>query len=534
MSQPSIRQLMKQDYAKCISDPVYFMKKYCKIQHPTKGRLSFELYPFQEKVLHDFKNHRYNIVLKSRQMGISTLVAGYSMWLINFFPDKNVLVIATTQETAKNLVTKVREMYSDLPTWLKPKTTEDNRLSLRLDNGSQIKAVSSSPDAARGQSLSLLVLDEASFIDSAENIWIGAQSTLSTGGDCIILSTPNGVGGFFHKTWLDAEQGLNTFNTIKLKWNMHPEYDQTWRDEQEKLLGPKKAAQECDASFLSSGNTVIDTELILWYKQESCKEPLEKRGFDRNYWLWEYPQSSKQYIVVADVARGDASDFSTFHVIESNSVKQVAEYRGKLPPREFGRNLVSVAIEWNNALLVIENSNVGYDAIQEVINQQYLNLFYMQNDLQYIDAVTQVNNKINHAERKQIPGFTTSSRTRPLIISRLDAYFRDKSIIIQSTRLIEELLVFVWNNARAEAMKGYNDDLVMALAIGLWVRDTSMKLREEGLELQKMALDRMSTTLSTTGWGAALSNKNTGYKEQYDKIYQLDAGKEMLDLSWLK
>lgn len=529
----NLRQLIKQDFAKCASDPVFFMKKYCKIQHPTKGRLNFDLYPFQEKVLHDFKKHRYNIVLKSRQMGISTLVAGYSTWLMTFFQDKNILVIATTQETAKNLVTKIREMYSELPTWIKPKTTEDNRLSLRLENGSQVKAVSSSPDAARGQSLSLLVIDECGFISESSEIWTGAQSTLSTGGDCIILSTPNGVGNFFHKMWVESEEGTNGFNPIKLKWDMHPEYDKFWRDEQDKLLGPKKASQECDAVFISSGNTVIESELLIWYKDSYIKEPLEKRGFDKNYWLWEYPQTNLQYIVVADVSRGDSSDYSAFHVLDINNAKQVAEYKGKLPPREFGRNLVSVATDWNNALLVIENANVGFDAIQEVINQQYLNLFYMQNDIQYIDAISQINNKINKMEKKQVPGFTTSSKTKPLIISRLQAYFLDKSIIIQSKRLLDELFVFIWNNGRAEAMKGYNDDLVMSLSIGLWVRDTSLQLRSQGIELQKLSLNRITTTLNTTGWGSVLKEQNYN-KQKYIEQNQMKVGKETIDLSWLQ
>jgi len=239
----SIRDIIKKEYVRCSKDPIHFMKKYCMIQHPVRGKIPFELFPFQEETLTEFKDNRYNIVLKSRQTGISTLVAGYSLWRMIFTEDYNVLVIATKQEVAKNLVTKVRTMNQYLPSWLKQPTVEDNKLSLRYKNGSQIKATSSSGDAGRSEALSLLVFDEAAFINEIEEIWVSAQSTLSTGGSAIILSTPNGVGNFFHKTWVNASS--NGFNTIKLHWSVHPERDQAWRDEQERLLGPKGAAQEC-------------------------------------------------------------------------------------------------------------------------------------------------------------------------------------------------------------------------------------------------------------------------------------------------
>jgi len=136
------------------------MKKYYTIQHPTKGRMSFNLYPFQEKVLHIFQRFDYNIINKSRQLGISTLVSAFSLWMMLFEQDKNILVLATTQATAKNMVTKVRFAYDNLPGWMKLPVIEHNRLSLRLKNGSQIKAVSAATDSARSEAVSLLVMDE--------------------------------------------------------------------------------------------------------------------------------------------------------------------------------------------------------------------------------------------------------------------------------------------------------------------------------------------------------------------------------------
>ena len=113
----------------------------------------------------------YSIILKSRQLGLSTLSAGYSLWLMTFHKDKNILCIATKQETAKNMVTKVKFMYENLPSWLKVEYEENNKLALRLQNGSQIKATSASSDAGRSEAVSLLIIDEAAFIENIGEIW---------------------------------------------------------------------------------------------------------------------------------------------------------------------------------------------------------------------------------------------------------------------------------------------------------------------------------------------------------------------------
>ena len=199
-----IKQIIKQEYIKCATDPVHFMKKYCFIQHPQRGKINFHLYPFQERVMTLWKDNPYSIILKSRQLGISTLGAGYALWLMSFFENKNVLALATTQATARNLVTKVQFMYNNLPSWLKVDNVENNKLSLRLKNGSRIQAKSSSPDAARSEAVSLLIVDEAAFIDNIGETWAAAQQTLATGGGALVLSTPYGVGNWFHKMWVSA------------------------------------------------------------------------------------------------------------------------------------------------------------------------------------------------------------------------------------------------------------------------------------------------------------------------------------------
>jgi hypothetical protein len=519
----SLKQIIRDEFKKSATDPVHFMRKYCVIQHPTKGKMYFNLYPFQQDTLNDFKDNRYNIILKSRQLGISTLSAGFILWNMLFKSDFNVLVIATTQEVAKNLVTKIRVMHENLPTWMKGTTDEDNKLSLRLRNGSQVKAVSSTGTAGRSEALSLLVIDEAAFIRNIGEIWASAQQTLSTGGGCIALSTPNGTGNWFHKTWVDAE-AAGEFNPIRLHWTVHPERNEEWRRQQTSLLGEKMAAQECDCDFISSGHTVIDGPILQWYDQTYIKDPVEKRGFDGNYWVWDYPNYSTNYVVVADVARGDGADYSAFHVLDIDNVKQVAEYKGKIGTTEYGNMLVAVATEWNNALLVIENANIGWAVIQVAIDKNYPNLYYSYKQDAYVDEDVHLAKGYDLKNKAQkVPGFSTTSKTRPLLISKLETYFREKSPVVHSRRLIDELLVFIWNGSRAEAQRGYNDDLVMAFGIALWVRDTAMRLYQQGIDLSRKSLNHFGKSS-----GVYTSTKDV------QKSWNWESGdKDNNDLTWL-
>jgi hypothetical protein len=475
-------------------------------------------------MLTTMQHNRYNVILKSRQLGISTLSAGFVLWNMLFKDDYNVLVIATTQEVAKNLVTKIRVMHENLPSWLKGKSIEDNKLSLRFRNGSQVKAVSSTGTAGRSEALSLLVIDEAAFIKNIDEIWASAQQTLATGGGCVALSTPNGTGNWFHKIWSDAQLG-GQFKSTQLHWTVHPERSQEWRDEQTSLLGEKLAAQECDCDFITSGHTVVDGPILQWYEQTYVKDPIECRGFDANYWIWEYPDYSKDYVVVADVARGDGYDYSAFHVIEIESLTQVAEYKGKIGTTEYGNLLVSVATEWNRALLVIENANVGWAVLQIAIDKNYDNLYYSYRQDTFIDEDIHLSKGYDLKDKSQkVPGFSTTSKTRPLVISKLETYFREKSPVVFSRRLIGELYVFIWNGSKPEAQSGYNDDLVMSFGIALWVRDTALRLRQQGIELSKKSLGYYGKINHET-----LYNSKTGA----NGTWTMKLGNNQEDLTWL-
>lgn len=522
MSQ-DIKKIIAQEYVKCAKDPAYFMKKYCYIQHPTRGRILFNLYPFQGKVLHLFKDHQYIITLKSRQLGISTLAAAYSLWLMLFHKDKNVLALATTQATARNLVSKTMFMYDQLPKWLKLPAVEKNKLSLRLKNGSKITAKSSNADAARSEAVSLLLIDEAAFIDNIEETFTAAQQTLATGGQCMALSTPNGIGNWFHQTWEKAESGENSFLPIRLPWTVHPERNQDWRDQQNADLGPKMAGQECDCDFLASGDTVFDTDDMAFYEQTYQKDPMERRGVDGNLWVWEGVDYSKSYMVVADVARGDGQDYSAFHIFDIEGATQVAEYKGKIAPRDFGNMLVGIASEYNEALLVCENANIGWATIEQILEREYRNLFYSAtNNMETVESYMH-----KYERDKLVPGFTMSARTRPLVIAKMIEYIRDRSVTIQSKRLMSEMRVFVWKNGKPQAQDRYNDDLIISCATALYVRDTALRLRQQGIDLARAQLSSFSN----------LNQKNKAVirsvGSQQNNPYLIDNGQTQEDISWL-
>jgi hypothetical protein len=519
----NLKEVIRQEYIKCLNDPAHFMKKYCHIQHPQRGRVLFNLYPFQEKTLRLFRDNPYSIVLKSRQLGISTLAAGYSLWLMLFHKDKNVLCIATKQETARNMVTKVKFMFDNLPSWLKIQAEENNKLSLRLSNGSQIKATSASSDAGRSEAVSLLLVDEAAFIEQIGEIWASAQQTLATGGGAIVLSTPYGTGNWFHKTWVSAENAENDFLPIKLPWYVHPERDDAWRKRQDELLGdPRLASQECDCDFSTSGDVVFYNEWVDFIKETSIQDPVERRGADQNLWIWEPADYTRDYMVVADVARGDGKDFSTFHVMDIVTNTQVAEYKGQMPPKEFGYFLVAIATEYNQALLVIENASIGWAAIESVLERGYRNLYYSpKSDNLTVDSYF---HKYENSDNVT-PGFTISLKTRPLIVNKFREYVGDKSVTIRSKRLLEEMKVFVWKNGRPEAQTGYNDDLVMPFGIAMYLRDTSLKFQQQSHDLTRATLGSFSK--GTSGFTGAYNSNNV------PNPYSIETNNGMEDIKWL-
>jgi hypothetical protein len=474
---------LKKEITRCGLNAVYFTNTYVKISHPLKGLIPFAMFPFQEKTVKAFQEHRFNVILKARQLGLSTTIAAYICWLMLFHRGKEIVVVSTKQNVAAGLVKKVKKAYRYLPAWLKiAKESVDNKNSFELDNGSIVSAAPKSVDAGRSESLSLLVLDEAAHIDIADDIWTAAYATLSTGGSCIVNSTPLGVGNFFHRTYVDAEAGTNTFNHIKIMWHEHPDRDEAWFAEETKNMSPRDIAQEYLCNFNMSGETVFDPEVMEEMKKE-VRPPIRRTGFDRNLWVWEDAKPRTTYLLSADVARGDGTDYSAFHILKAGTMEIIAEYKGKIAPDVFAYLINEVGLEYNGCMVVVENNSVGYTVLSKLKELEYPNIYFSKKSShEYVEQ------HIAELQSNTVPGFTTTPKTRPIIVSKMEEMIRNKILKVYSSRIMSEMSTFVWNNGKPEAMKGYNDDLILAAAIACWVRDTALDVNLKELAYTKAFL----------------------------------------------
>ena len=289
-----------------VSKDIFYFSHFIWVINPVLGRVRFDLYPYQKSVLYNFLKERFNIILKFRQAGITELISMYCLWLAMYHSNKKINIISIKDTIAKKVLKKIKFMYKNLPWYLQTpiingRTGEYGSAStMEFSNGSIIESIPTSDQAGRSESLSLLVIDEAAIVRWAAQIWAAAFPTLSTGGSAIVNSTPFGVGGFYHSTWVDAISGSNPFNPIRLYWQMHPDRDQGWYDEMATALGPKRTAQEIDGDFLSSGNTVFDLADIKSIEEMLTEYPPIKMRLGGQYREFNEPDPNTDYFIGAD------------------------------------------------------------------------------------------------------------------------------------------------------------------------------------------------------------------------------------------
>ena len=478
----ALTQHQIQEFTRSKLDPAYFIENYCLIEHPLLGMIPFKLYPFQKDILKAFETNKYNISNKSRQVGMSTLTSAYALWMAMFHKKRSIIIISIKDDDAKAFLKKVKTAYYNLPKWMKDDPVQDNVHTLELTSGSWIASVASGSSAARGRTPSLLIIDEAAFIEQLEEIWTSAWPTLSRGGSAILMSTPNGVSGTFYDIWKKADpitppDKRNSFNRIFVHWTDIPEYrdfgdtsgmtfDQIverakeghWYKKMRPQFDDKKWAQEFEGDFLGSGNTVVNPN-VLKAAKEMLRPPIAKFDTKLNIaeegelWIWKKPEEGHHYIVGADIASGDGSDYSATQVLDINTGEQVAEYQGKINLMDYANFLTKLSTFYNTALLVPETTGLGIGLIQKLVYEiGYSNLFQFQNEL-------------TMKRKKQTFGWVTSAKTRPLMVQAISQYFNSQEFRWYSERLWNELTAFVWIDNTAEADKGSNDDLVMSFSM---------------------------------------------------------------------
>lgn len=472
---------VEKELIKCAKDPAYFINTYGWLKSPRGGTVPFKLYPFQERTVNKFLQHKYCVILKSRQMGISQLSAAYASWHIIFQPSRDVLCIANKQKTATKMIDKVKFFIGHLPLWLKKamncdRYSVDNRESIQLFNNSKIEASSTTEDAARGDTLSLLIVDEAASIRNAEETWTSLEPTLEIGGSCIVLSTPKGVGNWFHSVWADAESEINGFHPILLGWEEHPDRDEQWALRKIRSKGERLFAREYACRFDQSGNTLIKSARLMMMEEKWIDDPIEKKnGEYEGLWIWEHADPTRKYIVSADTASGEdddtddegesisTTDYCAAVVIDMLTRTVVAEYYGKLRPLAYCKVLHHMCMLYNQALFVYDNTGGWSSSFYEIFQGwNYTRIYHQPKNK---------NNKfqVNLLDERNKPGFTIKGNNRNDIISELEQRIstsEEEEQVFRSKRCLNEFKTFIWNGKRHEALKGKHDDIVMAMAMG--------------------------------------------------------------------
>jgi hypothetical protein len=253
-------------------------------------------------------------------------------------------------------------------------------------------------------------------------------------------------------------------------------------------MSKRQIAQELECNFNTSGETVVNPEDIAYIKS-LVLEPKYRTGFDRNHWIWEGYRPSEKYLLIADVARGDGKDSSAFHVFKISNMEQVAEYQGKPSLDMYSNILNQVGKEYGNALLVVENIGIGISVLEKLELLNYPSIYYsVKGTHEFIEQ------QVAYTNSSSIPGFSTTTKTRPLIVAKMEEFIRNKLVIIHSSRLCQEMDTFIWNNGKPQAMRGYNDDLMMSLAIGCWVRDTALTANKRDQEYTEAFFNSITST----------------------------------------
>ena len=470
---------------KCRQDFAYFCSTYVTIQHPKLGFIKFNLYDYQERIFKDFQDERFNIIKKPRQMGLSTLVSIYVLWSAMFNPAKEIMIISIGARESKEFLKHIKVAHDRLPQWLGGSLEQDNKSTMVFDNHSRIQSIPSPRYAARSFSASLLVIDEAAFIQNIHSLWTSAFPILSTGGKSIVLSTVNGTfgtGQWFYEKWNEAKLRKNNFNPVDLVYTEHPEYRLPgWAEAQRKDLGELKFAQEVLGDFLGGTNTFIARAIINRYldidgngQHKLTKDPIEQR-LQGQLWIWEKPDPQSFYVMGADAGKeGTGISNSAFHVFNVATGEQVAEFCGKIDTITYAKHMNDVGKEYGNAFVVLETNNMGL----AVMNELYLNLKYPN----------------VYFRKTGAPGWDTNLRTRPFIIQAIEQIFTKELLKVLSIRTINELQTFVADveTGKISKQRGSTDDLLISLGLTfLGIQSAVMnnpamaalygKLREESL-----------------------------------------------------
>lgn len=484
-----------QELKRCIVDPKYFIRKYIKITHPMHGRIPFELYDYQEDLLDDYEKNQFNIVLSARQTGKTETSAAYLLWYAIFQEHKTILIVSKDSGGAKEIIKKIQDAYESLPNWLKPGIQEDNwnKHTCGFDNNSRIMAETTTETSGRGLSISLLYCDEFAFVKHyiQSEFWNSIYPTLSTGGSCIITSTPNGDTNLFAQLWRGAEAGTNSFEDTRIYWDQPPGRDEEFRRQKIADIGETRWLQEFECEFISSDHALFDTRIVqIEEKRVANVKPAFNMNGEQEFWK---PLSDNMsYLVGVDPATGSGNDFTVIEVFEFPSMHQVMEYRANTVSEvviyAHLKKILGFLEEYSDEVYFsIENNGVGRALIALYMNDE-------RPPMQSHFMSEQGKNKLGY--------FTTEAAKRTCAI-RFKNFFERREIQIYSPALFTEIKNYVRKGDKFEAQTGSTDDCISATFIVLRMLDELSMYDVKAYE----KLYRFSSQVSGDEW---LSQDNDG------------------------
>jgi hypothetical protein len=548
------------EYAKCVKNTPYALRTYLQTYDNTQSKyVPLELFPDQVRLIEDYDTHEENIALKYRQAGVSTVTSAWVSKKLVFAsktkPEK-ILIIANKQDTSIEMANKVRAFVEQWPSWLGVTFSGEKNAQkhFKLSNGCEVKAVATSKDALRGYTPTILIFDEAAFIDADDDFWSACMASLSTGGKVIVISTPNGFDPIYYSIYDQALRGMNDFKITEMYWYRDPRYSKDLKlikvkdivhyllnrgdykddeitidysevdpyqrnfDEIKKLFADgykpysswfeamakklkfdrRKIAQELECNFLGSGDSVIPSDVIERMKENDIKNP-DYKFMGGALWQWKEPVPGHKYIMGIDVSRGDSEDFTTFNIIDFDEREQVLEYLGKIPPDVAAEVAIKWAVMYSAFIVIDITGGMGVSTSRKLQELGYKNL--------YIDGVNIADKwKYDPKALEKIPGINFNSK-RVQIIAAFEEALRH-GFHIRSSRLLNELNTFVYVNGRPDHLKGQHDDLIMSCAMAIYVGENSFSQLEKVTETTKAMVE--SWTVNETPVKGSMKDFNPG------------------------
>ena len=453
------------EFVKCKEDPVYFARKYIQIVSLDKGLVPFRLYDFQEKLVRNFHESRFNICKMPRQTGKSTTVVSYLLHYAVFNDNVNIAILANKASTARDLLGRLQLAYENLTKCMQQGIIAWNKGSLELENGSKISANSTSSSAVRGGSYNVIFLDEFAFIPNhiADDFFASVYPTISSGQSTkvIIVSTPRGM-NHFYRMWHDAERGKNEYVPTEVHWSEVPGRDEAWKEQTIANTSEQQFKVEFECEFLGSVNTLINPAKL---KNLVYENPITRNaGLD----IHERPIKNHQYLITVDVARGMGNDYSAFIVFDITNFPYniVAKYKNnEVKPMLFPSIIHDVAKGYNGAFVLVEVNDIG-DQVASIIHYdpEYDNLLMAS----MRGRAGQVVGTGFSGKKTQL-GVRTTSAVKNLGCSNLKTLLEDEKILVKDYEIISELTTFSQKHNSFEAEEGCNDDLAMCLVIFAWL-----------------------------------------------------------------